>query len=95
MMRGSGRTTEQMKDAPKGAIFVWGNHHFQYPTALARSLARGDLRIIGPDDLRCRLAGLDLPIVVDHAADLTAGQWDALNAYTARLRLRESSGSTS
>lgn len=89
MDRQSGRTTKQMQEAPKGALFVWVNHHLQYPKALARSLARDDLCILSPDILQSlTLAGLNTPIIVDHAATLTPGQLDALNYYEARLRLR-------
>lgn len=43
--RGTGRTTEQMKRAPQGAIFFWCNSHIEYPRSLALSLGRTDLTI--------------------------------------------------
>jgi hypothetical protein len=70
-MRGSGRTTKQMKDAPQGAVFVWCNASLNYPRNLAMQLGRTDLRIFGPsvfDEEAYRLRGLELPaIVLDHA----------------------------
>ena len=49
--RGTGRTTEQMEAAPKGAVFVWVNSYLSYPKHLAVSLGRQDLLIF-------RLCGL-------------------------------------
>lgn len=46
--RGSGRTTQQMRDAPRGACFVWCNERLDYPTRLAKALLRSDLTIIAP-----------------------------------------------
>ena len=43
--RGSGRTTEQMKDAPVGATFIWCNDRTSYAERLAKHLGRPDLRI--------------------------------------------------
>lgn len=43
--RQTGRTTQQLKNAPQGAIFVWCNAHTHYPQNLARALGRSDLKI--------------------------------------------------
>lgn len=47
--RGSGKTTAAMLASSPGAIFVWVNHHLDYPTRLAKHLGRDDLRIVSPD----------------------------------------------
>lgn len=65
--RGTGRTTRQMLDAPKDAIFVWCNGHLGYPLSLARHLGRSDLRIASPQAYEAgRMAGLRNCVVIDH-----------------------------
>ena len=83
-MRQSGRTSEQMKAAPKGAVYVWVNSILGYPKALARSLGREDLRIVGPhmvETLRGRV------FVVDHAAVLTNRQLECIREGGAYRRV--------
>ena len=41
--RQTGRTTQQMLDAPVGAVFVWCNSALTYPKILAHGLQRDDL----------------------------------------------------
>lgn len=67
--RGSGRTTRAMLGAPIGSVFIWCNHHLDYPKELARKLCREDLIIVGPDWLRdMRGRGANFPgVVQDHA----------------------------
>ena len=78
--RGSGRTTRQMEDAPVGALFVWCNAHLSYPTHLARVLGRPDLRVVSPYWLELGgWHGCRYSVVVDHAADLTPRQRDAVS----------------
>lgn len=82
--RGSGETTRQMLSAPRGAFFVWCNHHMDYPRHLAKLLGRGDLQIKPPSFLRNDLLrGYERELVVDHAAYLTmtSEQFDALKMY--------------
>lgn len=69
--RQTGRTTKQMEAAPQKAFFVWCNHAFAYPKDLARKLGRQDLQIVGPRDVHY-MRGVSVPVVVDHAAVLTA-----------------------
>ena len=71
-----------MKDAPKGALFVWCNGHLEYPKALARHLGREDLYIISPGQLENpKFRGRELSgIVLDH--------WTLLNERE-RLCYRE------
>jgi hypothetical protein len=84
--RGSGRTTQQMKEAPHGAMFVWCNGHLHYPRDLARALDRRDLEIVSPEQLEDdRFRGRSLTgIIVDHAATLHGRQFEAIR----ELRLR-------
>lgn len=85
--RGSGRTTRQMQEAPRNAIFVWCNNHTLYPQQLARQLGRTDLRIVGPSWLDHGWAGLWQPVVADHATPgvLTHGQWNGYMRILERM----------
>jgi hypothetical protein len=42
----SGRTTQQMLDAPPNAIYVWCNSLPEYPKKLARQLNRPDIKVV-------------------------------------------------
>lgn len=89
--RGTGTTTRQMQDAPKGAYFVWCNGQLEYPKALAKKIGREDLKIIRPYDLeRDRMCGIEFTgIVVDHAAVLTDEQRECLRRLAPYIRQRE------
>lgn len=78
-MRGDGSTTRQMKDAPKGAHFVWVNSLIDYPKALAKKIGREDLVIVSPSFLSDnRWRGLRFSgLVIDHAAPLDHRQNEA------------------
>ncbi len=87
--RGSGKTTRAMLAAPKDAVFVWVDHHFEYPRALAIRLGREDLKIVSPgwlEDMRwvgTTLTGLRL----DPDARLTDRQWECWRGARTRVRL--------
>lgn len=67
-LRGLGHTTHQMEKAPHKAIFIWCNDQLSYPKALARSLDRTDLAIIGPFEVvSCLRGARHTPFVYDHA----------------------------
>ncbi len=73
--RGSGRTTKQILEAPRGAFYVWVNHHLDYPKQLARKLCRDDLRIVSPSFLDGdQWYGWRRPLRLDHACSLTERQ---------------------
>jgi hypothetical protein len=76
-LRGTGRTTAQMRAAPQNAVFVWCNNHLHYPAALAKHLGRTDLEIVSPDWLNdvSRAQG-GAVVVFDHGVFLP-GQLDA------------------
>lgn len=79
--RQTGRTTQQMNDAPLGAVFVWRNSRTSYPMALAKTLGRDDLVVRPLSWLERRnVMGRTLPgVVVDHAAHCDAEAYEALN----------------
>jgi hypothetical protein len=66
--RQTGRTTEDMKGAPHGAIYVWHNRKLRYPRLLANKLNRLDLKIMCPCEADRKCRGTILPVVLDHAA---------------------------
>jgi hypothetical protein len=84
--RGTGRTTQQMTDAPLGAVFVWCNSALHYPEALARQLGRDDLVIRRLSWLERRnVMGRTFPgVIVDHAAHCDAEAYEALNYLRTR-----------
>lgn len=81
--RGSGRTSDQMRAAPKGALFIWVNDRsIGYARHLAHHLGRDDLDIrpVSVLDRAERLLGLQFPAVVfDHAVRITDRQGEALD----------------
>lgn len=81
-MRQTGRTTQQMKEAPKGAVFVWNNNHLHYAHGLAHKLGREDLRIVSPSWLhQGHYRGLDVDVVLDHACKLDMDTMVELQKY--------------
>ena len=86
--RGTGATSKQMTEAPKGSTFVWCNDSMHYPVNLARKLDRTDLHIVGLDWIKGgRWHGRTLDgVVVDHAARLTTEQWDLVQIIRARVK---------
>lgn len=78
--RQTGRTTNQMVEAPPDSVFVWVNAHTGYPRDLAARLGRKDLRVVGPDWLNAGREGMTYrgSVVVDHAALywLSDEQWE-------------------
>lgn len=87
-LRQSGRSTQQMIDAPRGAIYIWPNAIAYYPNKLAQHLRRTDLVIVSPsilDGNAIRLSGQRAEVVVDHAAVLTEDQEHALKNWRALL----------
>ena len=84
--RQTGRTTQQMNDAPPGAVFVWCNSHVSYPQALAKTLERDDLVVRPLSWLERRnVMGRTFPgVVVDHAAHYSAEAQEALHYLRTR-----------
>lgn len=82
--RGTGRTTLQLKTAPKGALYLWpAAGSITYAVRLARHLRRSDLDIRSIsllNDAAYQLRGRKFPaIILDHAAVLTDEQWRGYN----------------
>jgi hypothetical protein len=69
LQRQSGRTTRRILDAPKGAMFVWCDHHLHYPTGLTMFLGRTDITVVSPAILSDRSRALlrRQPVILDHA----------------------------
>jgi len=85
-----GRTTQQMLDAPSGAVYLWHNYDLHYPRKLAKSIGRDDLVIKGlswltPQNVR---ATKPCHVVVDHyaASRLSMDHLDTL--YLIRYRIQ-------
>ena len=79
--RQTGRTTQQIKSAPIGAIYVWPfAASLIYARLLASSLGRDDLNIIPESAFRYyRMASMrGLVAVIDHATELHSDGWDTL-----------------
>jgi hypothetical protein len=85
--RQTGVTTQQMKDAPFGSVYVWCNGVMNYPRKLSQDLGRKDLQIkplswLTPQNLYGRTFAT---VVIDHAARLDSEGLEALEY----LRIRE------
>jgi hypothetical protein len=90
-LRGTGRTTSDMREAPRNAIFVWCNDRTGYPRDLAKHLGRTDLEIYGPSWLSGeRWRGIERPVVIDHAAyeNMSSREWSVLNEIRKREKQR-------
>lgn len=59
------RTTQQLKEAPRGAFYIWRGPR-NYVMRLASDLGRGDIRFIGPDVARHHLLGKQGVVLIDH-----------------------------
>lgn len=83
----SGKTTQQMQEAPYGALYIWVNGNISYPKALALHLGRGDLVIVSPTFIESgKWRGKEFTgVVLDHACMLTASQWRMYFEITYRL----------
>ena len=70
MSRRTGITTEQLRAAPAGALYIWPtDHSLSYPAKLAREvLGRTDLEFRTAAWLARNGPGLNCPVVIDHVA---------------------------
>lgn len=66
--RGSGKTRNQLLNAPREAVFVWANGHLDYPRRLAAQLGRSDIKIVSPDwVVDRRWVGTEMTaVILDH-----------------------------
>lgn len=90
--RGTGRTSRQMREAPRNAIFVWCNDYIGYAIRLAYHLDRGDLSIIPPAMIGEFRRGSSRHIVVDHAAVLLEEDRVLISLHENRLSDIQSRG---
>lgn len=83
------RTTQQMLEAPIGAIYVWVHPPLYYAVDLAKFHHREDLQIVTPGWLEspANIRGRHFSgIVLDHAAYLTAEQWQGWQEVMQRIK---------
>jgi hypothetical protein len=71
--RQSGRTTEQLRNAPPNSIFIWVGDSSHYARDLVRHIGRDDIevmprQVLTPNSIRLR--GQRRPIIVDHAINM-------------------------
>lgn len=71
-IRGSGRTTAQMRNAPRNAIYVWCNEKLHYPAKLLGEVDRTDITVVSPEMVAKTMIDTRRPIVVDHYAYLSS-----------------------
>jgi hypothetical protein len=72
--RQTGTTTQQMKNAPPFAFYVWPNNQFSYPRDLAKHIGRTDLTIVSAESVSLRtVVGKDRAMIIDHASRWTEG----------------------
>jgi len=83
--RQTGRTTEQMREAPRHAVYVWCNRHTDYPVELMRRLGRTDLVIVTPEKF-CFFSNHNTFIVVDHATVLSEAQLEIVARVNSKLQ---------
>ena len=88
-MRFTDMTAGQMQRAPRNAVYVWTDHHLNYPRQLAARLGREDLQIVSPSWLtQEKWIGQELSgIVTDHAIHLDKPQIQSLVAARQKIRL--------
>ena len=88
LSRGTGRTSDQLKAAPKGAVYVWVNNRLNYPKRLALDLGREDLEIVAPSWLEYnRFMGRIMSgLILDHAVNLTDRQREVYEVIKHTIR---------
>lgn len=91
--RGIGTTTNQIKSAPRGAVFIWPvANSIDYPQRIARELGRQDLIIksVGAFEDPHWAYGREFPeLILDHAistADWSDRQWHGYRVVLSRVR---------
>jgi hypothetical protein len=79
----SGRTTQQMREASHGAVFVWCNENIYYPVRLTYTINRRDIQVVPRSWFRVdRLAGKRFTeIVLDHAIRLTKEEYEMIDRF--------------
>lgn len=87
-LRGTGRTTKQMLEAPHGAVYVWVNGALHYPKDLAHRAGRKDLVIVAPAWMEGdRWRGIHAPdVILDHAASLNPRMWELFKIVRAQVK---------
>ncbi len=81
MTRQTGKTTAAILAAPKNAYFVWVNENLSYPIALARSLERIDIKVVGPSFIKKLIGIRGYSVVLDPDTRLNHEEWFQLLVY--------------
>ena len=80
MDRRSGRTTNQIKEAPEWAIYVWPVQlSISHPKQIAKKLGRTDIKIVSLSWLKVsNVRGQSSKVILDHATPsfMTNREWD-------------------
>jgi len=82
--RQTGRTTEQIKNAPKGSYYVTRDFkHTNYITELCIPLSRTDIKIVSNRWLDAMFRGTEhtATVIIDHAVELTLRQRENLKRF--------------
>lgn len=90
MIRQTGITTRQMQALPIGALFVWCINSLHYPTKLAQSIGRADLKIVTPSwILGQNWKGCEFSAVArDHAYRLHNNYNEIFEDYMEQIKAR-------
>lgn len=90
--RQTGCTTQQINEAPKGAVFVWVNSDIGYPKRLAWFLGRHDLKIVERGWLLDGVRGCRVPVRIDHAfhdvQKASDKEWEAIDYLRSKGRFQ-------
>lgn len=83
-MRGSGRTTRQMQSAAPNSFFIFTGSR-AYSEQLKQRLGRADLKLIDTHQLlETPWRGTGRPVMIDHAATLSASTLERLLEHNSR-----------
>jgi hypothetical protein len=78
-MKATGTTTQQLKGAPQGALFIYNSDYLDYPKGLCKLIGREDVHVKGVHVLKDwhSLLGYEYSaIIVDHAVENTAERFE-------------------
>lgn len=89
----TGTTTRQMREAPRGATYLWCTNDLTYPTRLQRSIGRADLAVTPASRLGEFVDWTPENIVIDHAVHITPDRARQIAALMRRgVRVHHTAG---
>jgi hypothetical protein len=80
-----GRTSQQLLNAPRGAVFVWCTNNLAYIRALALHHGRTDLMLVGKSELVQVLCSGRKAVDVDHALWMTTEERARLQQLRSKM----------